>query len=186
MTKRSQLKHYIRSLSEIGDIMTAMKNLSFIEINKLTKFMTNQEQVVRTLEDVGSDFLSFYPLLPSFSMERAPIYILIGSERGFCGSFNNIIMNQWLSEVKSEVKIIAIGRRLILKLSDDFQIIKEIEGPSVAEEVPEVISSLSSFLEENSISLSFGNFHIIYNEMINNQTITKSFSPFTKLGEQKK
>ncbi|MBY0291769.1 MAG: F0F1 ATP synthase subunit gamma, partial [Alphaproteobacteria bacterium] len=25
-----------------------------------------------------------------------------------------------------------------------------------------------------------------YNEMINNQTITKSFSPFTKLGEQKK
>lgn len=186
MTKRSQLKYYIHSLTEIGDIMTAMKNLAFIEVNKMSKFLANQDHVVRTLEEVGSDFLSFYPLLPSFQMESSPIYILIGSERGFCGNFNNKIITQWLIEKKSNARIIAIGRRLTLKLGENFQVIKEIEGPSVAEEIPAIISSLAASLEENSISLSFGNFHIIYNEMIDNQTLTRSFSPLIKLREQQK
>lgn len=186
MTKRFQLKHYLQSLTEIGDIMTAMKNLSFIEVNKLTKFLANQNHIVETLEEVGSDFLSSYPLLPLFQTESSPVYILMGSERGFCGSFNNNIMNQWLSETKSDAKLVAIGRRLILKLGDDFQVIKEIEGPSVAEEISVVISSLIATLEENSISPSFSNFHIIYNEMSDNQLLTKSFSPFTKLREQQK
>lgn len=185
MTKRSQLKRYIHSLTEIGDIMTAMKNLSFIEVNKLTKFLTNQEHVVKTLEDVGTDFFNSYPLLASFPIESSPVYILIGSERGFCGTFNKSIMNQWLNEMKSDAQIVAIGRRLILKLADEFQVTKEMEGPSVAEEIPTVISSLSSFLEENAISPSFGNFHIIYNKMIDNHIITKSFSPFTTVREQK-
>lgn len=185
MTKRSQLKHYIHSLTEIGDIMTAMKNLSFIEVNKLTKFLTNQEHVVKTLEDVGTDFFNSYPLLPSFPIESPPVYILIGSERGFCGTFNKNIINQWQNEIKTDARIVVIGRRLILKLADAFQVTKEMEGPSVAEEIPTVISSLSSFLEENSISPSFGNFHIIYNKMIDNHIITKSFSPFTTVREQK-
>lgn len=56
MTKRSQLKYYLHSLMDIGNIMTAMKNLSLIEVNKITKFLINQGHVVKSLEQVGQTF----------------------------------------------------------------------------------------------------------------------------------
>lgn len=186
MTKRSQLKHYLHSLTDIGNIMIAMKNLSLIEVNKITKFLINQEHVVKSLEQVGSDFLSSYPLFAPSNIERSPVYILIGSERGFCGNFNNTIMDQWLAETRTDTKLVVIGRRLFLKLEENFQITKEIEGPSVAEEIPKVIATLITFLEESSLSLTFADFHIIYNEMEGNQQMVKNFSPFASLFEEKK
>ena len=95
-------------------------------------------------------------------------------------------MDQWLSEMKADTKLVIIGRRLIQKIEENFQITKEIEGPSVVEEIPKVISTLITFLEESSLSPTFADFHIIYNEMIDNQITVKSYSPLTSLLEQRK
>ena len=61
MTKRIQLKEHINTLDEIGSIMKAMKNLSLIEINKLTHLISNQANIVAEVTKIGHDFLLFYP-----------------------------------------------------------------------------------------------------------------------------
>lgn len=192
MTKRSQLKKYIESLTDISDIMTAMKNLSLVEINKLTKFLTTQGKVVNTLEVAGIDFFSFFPkLLPAIETIKSNIYILIGSERGFCGSFNDIIIAKWQADIQdkniTDAKLVIIGRKLAMKLEDDSHVIKIIDGPSTAEEIPAVILSLIDYLENMPESEKWRseNWQIIYNEIDGNLIQSTLLSPFIKLKGEK-
>ncbi|HFL2207005.1 TPA: F0F1 ATP synthase subunit gamma, partial [Legionella pneumophila] len=64
MTKRTKLKEHVHTLEEIGHIMTAMKNLSFIELGKITQCLSMQDNVIKTIREVSHDFLSFYPMPP--------------------------------------------------------------------------------------------------------------------------
>jgi F-type H+-transporting ATPase subunit gamma len=152
MAKRTQLKEHIYTLNEIGSIMTAMKNLSLIEINKVMKFISTQERVVDNIKDVGKDFLHFYPGLYSYIQVKEPsIYILMGSERGFCGGFNDNIIkalaNLKLNQDDLEPRFIVVGRKLAMKMSDDKRIVKVIDGPNAAEEIPTIILNLINSIE---------------------------------------
>lgn len=156
MTKRVQLKEHIQTLDQIGDIMTAMKNLSLIEINKVTKCVSMQEQIVNSIKAVGKDFLYFYPnLLPLIQVKNPSIYILIGSERGFCGGFNDHIVNTLnnpdIVQINSESKFIIVGRKLEMKMMNDKRIIQAIDGPNAAEEIPNIILDLIHSIETISL-----------------------------------
>ena len=195
MTKRFQLKKYIRTLSEIDDIMSAMKNLSFIEINKLTKYIKTQTNVVNTIADVGSDFLTFSAhLLPAFQTHQPDVYILIGSERGFCGDFNDNIITQWKRDLGNQLiqnkKIIVVGRKLAGKLIDEIEVLEVIDGPNVAEEIPEVILMLLNALKniKTEIAKKYmpGNWNIIFNELEETQVLVKTVNPLKKVIEERK
>ena len=194
MTKRLQLKKYIQALSEIDDIMSAMKSLAFIEISKLSKYLKTLANVVVSIDEVGSDFLTFsHRLLPTCPESLSDVYILIGSERGFCGDFNNNIINQWkicLGNPLVQNKIlIVIGRKLIDKMIDEAKITAAIDGPSIVEEIPEVILALLNTLKniemENSEVVIPGNWSIIYNELEKDQVVVKTLNPLKKLNEIK-
>ncbi|CEG59157.1 F0F1 ATP synthase subunit gamma [Legionella fallonii] len=187
MTKRTKLKEHLHTLEEIGDIMTAMKNLCFIEMNKITKVLVLQEQVMQTLREVSRDFLSFYPIFPTNQQEAHPaIYILIGSERGFCGSFNDNVMHQLdtLKERNAEFNpaLIVVGRKLALKMADDARVMATIDGPNAIEEIPAVILNLLQTLEKVSsqrhIALHSWQWDILCNEEEHNQIQAKTMQPF--------
>lgn len=185
MTKRAQLKEHIHTLEEIGDIMTAMKNLALIEINKINKFLSMQEKTLGTIKDVGEDFFHFYPqLFPNMQEEQSIIYVLIGSERGFCGGFNeniiNFITNLHPKNAKSEVKFIVIGHKLATKFADDKRIIEIIEGPDATEEIPNIISKLTNTIEKLMLDaeLYLGSWSIIFCEENQNTIQVKNLQPF--------
>lgn len=194
MTKRSQLKDHLYTLEEIGNIMTAMKNLCSIEMNKTTKFLLMQERVMKTIQEVSSDFLSFFPIFPRPKIDATPvIYILIGSERGFCGGFNDYVVNQ-LASLKEQSTdfnpaLIIVGRKLALKLANDSRVMATLDGPNALEEIPTVILKILQSLEDVSsrrhIDLHSWQWGIIFNEEEQNQIQTKMLQPFKEFGLNK-
>ncbi len=189
MTKRTQLKGHINTLNEIGNIMTAIKNLSLIEINKLTKFLITQERVIETNKEVGKDFLSFHPVLfERLQSSRPCIYVLIGSERGFCRNFNDNLVH-CLEKISSNLsergpKFIVVGRKLAMKMLNDERVIQIIDGPSTTEEIPENIANLIKALEQASLAIKIrphpSYWTIIFNEINGVEIQTKIVRPFVE------
>jgi len=54
MSKRRDLETQIHSLNEIREIMNAMKNLSLMEVHRLTRFLDTQARVVAGIEAAAS------------------------------------------------------------------------------------------------------------------------------------
>lgn len=44
MTKKMRFKAHLQTLNKIGTMMTAMRNLSFIEMNRVTQCVATQEK----------------------------------------------------------------------------------------------------------------------------------------------
>lgn len=141
MSQSRELQQHITQMEEIRTILNAMKNLAFMEIHKLGRFQLMQGQAVANIERVAMDFLTFYPGLPLNEANARRICILLGAERGFCGDFNESLIDAMTAETYSG--IIAIGTRLGGKLTDNSPaVLASIEGANTAEEIPAIINRL--------------------------------------------
>lgn len=155
MSKLSDLKQHVQSLEEIRDIIDAMKNLSIVEINKVMRFLLTQKKVVETIENTAKDFFSFHTTDRSFFPVRSEeICIVIGSERGFCGGFNEILLGAAHKNLQS-IPIIAIGKKLQSKLKPHHKVLEMLDGPNTLEEIDTIVNSiiemLSGYMEYNWI-----------------------------------
>ncbi|WP_262965192.1 F0F1 ATP synthase subunit gamma [Methylobacter psychrophilus] len=140
MSQSRELQLHIAQMEEIRSILNAMKNLALIEIHKLGRFQTMQGQAVINIENAAMDFLDFYPL-PVIDKNALSIGILVGAERGFCGDFNESLLDTLNTETYAG--IIAIGSRLGNRLADNSpDVIATIAGANVAEEVPIILNRL--------------------------------------------
>lgn len=142
MSRRLELEQRLRRLGEIGEIMRSMKNLALMETRKLARFLEVQGQAVRAIESAAVDFLSFHPYpMPSIRPGRQAI-LAIGSERGFCGDFNEEILAELAACPAAECLVMAVGGKLCARLEKFPAIVAPFPGPSVAEDVPEVLNRL--------------------------------------------
>lgn len=147
MSKRSQIQHHVQKLGEIGDIMRAMRNVSFMETHKLARFLNQQRQVLASIEQACADFGSFYPecYIEADHMNR--LFLAIGSERGFCGDFNDSIvtaLHVQQAKLGSEpTQVLLVGSRLVTKIGNDCpNVAGHLEAPSVVEEVQSVLMAV--------------------------------------------
>jgi F-type H+-transporting ATPase subunit gamma len=145
MSKLSALKGRIHTLGEIKSILSAMKNLSIIEMNKISRFLESQQKTAAAVEEAMGDFGNFYGNPQAARATSAGILcVLVGSERGFCGAFNETVLMA-LREAAPEaeqVRLLAVGRKLALKLEGDPRLVGVLAGPNTAEEIPGVIDEL--------------------------------------------
>ncbi len=155
MTKRQDLEHHRHSLGEIREIMNSMKTLAFLETRKLIRFLSAQQTVVRSIEDTAADFLSFHPeILPEID-ETNQIYLLIGTERGFCGDFNQSLLRHLDSTHPSgEPLLIVVGHKLHTLIENKTDGVILIDGASVVEEVKSVLDQIVQAL--SSLQKSYG------------------------------
>ncbi|MDP2903337.1 MAG: F0F1 ATP synthase subunit gamma [Methylovulum sp.] len=141
MSQSHDLQLHIVKLQEIRSILTAMKNLALIEAHKLARFQPLQSQTVAAIELAASDFLNFYPQLATADRLAQSVCIMVGTERGFCGDFNEKIINADKGQAHS--RVIAIGTRLANKLAGSvFEPVTTLTGANVAEEVPNIVNCL--------------------------------------------
>ena len=167
MTRRRKLERHRQSLAEIRDIMNSMKTLAYMETRKLARFLDAQHAVVQSIEDVAADLLSFYPETLPEAQETMPVYVLIGTERGFCGDFNHALLKYLESALQEHPPgspvLIATGRKLYTLLEGDGRVAAQIDGASVAEEVTSVLSQvvreLSALQEQNRMLNVYGLYH---------------------------
>jgi len=146
MTKRRDLEQHRDSLEEIGEILGSMRTLAYMETRKLSRFLAAQEKVVDSIRDAASDFLGFYPASANALQTATPVFLVVGSERGFCGDFNRALISRLDdargSDEQNDPKIVAVGHKLHSLLERDECVAALLDGASVAEEVPAVLQSV--------------------------------------------
>lgn len=151
MTRRQELERQLQSLTEIRSIMGAMKSLALVEIRKLSRMHASHRRVVKTLRTAMSDFFAYHPEFYPAPSRAPPLVLLIGSERGFCGSFNEVLLEgveRRLGEAeRPRARFIAVGNKLGARLEGDPRVIERLGGASATEEVPVVLGGLLSTVQ---------------------------------------
>jgi len=147
MSRRREIEASIRSYREIRDILNAMKNMARMEVHRLGRFLGTQQRVVAGIEAAGSDFGAFYPALFPQNELAHEIYLLLGSERGFCGDFNEALLSAFGRRgISEQAEVVVLGSKLHGKLPRDFRIATFLESASVVEEVEGVLVHLMDTL----------------------------------------
>jgi F-type H+-transporting ATPase subunit gamma len=182
MSKLADLQSRMRSLQDIDAILNAMKNLSLVEITKISRFYATQQELFRAVESALADFQQFYGVAPRAAQPVADaVFVLIGSERGFCGGFNEAIQKRAEGEASAgaSLKLVVIGRKLALKFQEDKRVLAFLDGPSAAEEIPAIISRLAKVLAQSPESV----WKIIHNSYNNQGTRVEVKCPFEFSGQ---
>lgn len=143
MSRQAELKARIHSLSEIKSILSAMKNLAVIETGKVSRYLGAQNELMADVEETLDDFEQFFKAEAAAPPGAPALYVLIGSERGFCGGFNDTLAARFAEVSAAEAgptRILAVGRKLASRLKGD---IVAIAGASAAEEIALSITELT-------------------------------------------
>ncbi|HKJ50399.1 MAG TPA: F0F1 ATP synthase subunit gamma [Gammaproteobacteria bacterium] len=146
MTRRRDLEHHQQSLGEIRNIMNSMKTLAFMETRKLTRYLQAQQTVVGSIEAVAADFLDFHADTLPETVDSTPVILAIGTERGFCGNFNQSVVDHLESafdgQKSGEPFVIAVGAKLHSLLDREKLSAAFIDGAGVVEEIPSVLQAM--------------------------------------------
>lgn len=180
MSRSRKLQLHIAQMVEIRSILNSMKQLALIETHKLARFQLMQGQSVANIENAALDFLSFYPFLPAADDCATRICILMGSERGFCGDFNERLMASVATLDCSG--LIVIGSRLYNRLSKEMpEVIAKLAGANVAEEVPtmldRLIDTISSIQNSHGFLILTAVYHDFQTNRISQRQILPPFLP---------
>lgn len=200
MSRRQELLHHRHQLAEARQIIGAMQSLAFIEVRRLRRVLDIQRQVVDGLYGAAQDFLAFHSdTLPAMRPVRH-LFLILGSERGFCGDFNAPLLRkleQCLADVRAEhnrtsdngearaearaeARVIACGRKLIGHLEGHPQLAATFDGASVFDEVASTLARLSKGLA--ALNAGDASLTVIYHSGASDGvTVRQLLPPFEEL-----
>jgi F-type H+-transporting ATPase subunit gamma len=176
MSRSRRLRQHIDQMEDIRSILNSMKNLAFIETHKLLRFQAAQNQAVATIENAALDFLGFYPYLLDTDAGAARAVILIGSERGFCGDFNDSLIDEMAAAAGSDAVI--IGSRLANRWPDTYpEPAVTLAGANAAEEVPAIVNRLLDAITSLQETRGFFELSAIYHDSALNRLSHQTLLP---------
>jgi len=151
MSARREIERRLATLDDVAEIMGALKNAATVEALRLRRYVPAQQRVVRTVESATQDFLTHYPQSLQVPTGAERIFLVVGSERGFCGSYNEELAaaldRERAGGEAGEAAVVVVGRRLASRLSQRMPLAAVVEAPSVADEVQPAITRLIAALE---------------------------------------
>lgn len=146
MGRRRELSRRLAALTDIAGIMSAMKSLALMETRILREFLASQRRMVDGIEAAATDFLAWHPEFAPAPGQHRELCVLVGSEQGFCGDFNEatVARIQALCTVPTApARWVIVGQRLSAKLGDHPRTTLQLPGATVADEVPAVLLRLT-------------------------------------------
>lgn len=154
MGKRTDIDRRLRTLTDISAILRVMRTLAIMETGKLSRFLAAQTRVVESIEAAAADFLHFYPEVVTPPEGVLTVLLLIGSERGFCGDFNEAVFHAQAKlqpvPASSAPILMAVGSRLCGKIPPK-ALDSALAGACTVEEVPAVISRVIEELNDLTV-----------------------------------
>jgi len=195
VSRRHDLEQHRHSLGEICEIMNAMKTLAYMETRKLSRFLDAQRAVVTNIEAAARDFLGFHGELAQEVGPAIQVYLLIGTERGFCGDINPRLVTGLEAVLRAEqgaeeipatspVELILVGNKLHQLMAGDDRVSAFIDGANVAEEVAKVLEQVAVALAQ--LQAQYGGL-ALYGLCMggdDNLEITRLLPPFAALSDQ--
>jgi len=148
MSKRREVEERIASLRDIHGIMDSMKNLAMMETHKLARYHEAQQQVVDSVSLALNAVRQHFAAEATWS-EVPPVYMLVGSERGFCGAYNEQILAVLAQQPDHDTApLIAIGSRLASPTQRVYPHAICLPGAAVADEIDEVLAAFAKTLDQ--------------------------------------
>jgi F-type H+-transporting ATPase subunit gamma len=120
MTQRREVEGRLALYDDLSGILGAMRSFALAELHRVTHREQAQQQVVQSLTEALQDMASF---LPQQHDARGDIWLLFGSVRGFCGSFNEEVVHAWQQASKADFPVVVVGERLESTMPDSPAII---------------------------------------------------------------
>jgi len=144
MSSRRQIEQHRERLRDIRGIMYSMKTLALLEAHKLNRLMTAQRAMLAGIETAAGDLLGHHrELLAGLQAGPQQIWLLVGSERGFCGDFNDTLLQTWQRRsgwaARPGKDLIAVGRKLEGRLTGEPRLRAAAAGAEVAEDTDRVL-----------------------------------------------
>ena len=181
MTHRRELEQHRHTLGEIRSIMNSMKTLAYIESRKLGRFLDAQRAVVTHIETIAADFLGFYPRTLPRAGETTPVCLLLGSERGFCGDFNETLLRRLEAHVQEysldTPRLIVTGNKLGNHLEGDPRVVACIDGANVVEEAEKTLALIFNTLTELQAKEGAVSLTVFYHDPDREQIATTEVLP---------
>lgn len=185
MVLRRKLEEHQQKLGEIRDIMNSMKTIAHSEIHRLTALLNNQKTVAENIEEAAADFLGFHHYALENPGNSAEVLLLLGTERGFCGNFNEMLLKQaheYLGNHTGAVTILlALGYKLHARLEQKNDTVILVEGPSVTEEITPALNRLLLALKQ--LQAQYGNLNLtVFSHLPDKPhvTVEKLLPPFSQ------
>lgn len=141
MSKRREIERRLHGFGEIKEIMNAMKNLALIETHRLGRLLAAQRRVLASLEAAAADVLAYYPA-PVQTDGVDEIRILLGSERGFCGDFNETVTRAAAQTRTAAVALVLVGDKLASRWPPEPRVRARLRGPGTVQEIDTALLAL--------------------------------------------
>ena len=177
MTRRHQLAGRLAGLREVRAILSAMKNIALMELRALAGLLEHQRRAMATIERAAADFLCFHAP-PGEAAPAATVCIVVGSERGFCGEFNEALEAEARAVGARGERLVAVGARLADRLeeADGGSL---VAGANVAEELSAVLQRVAAELERVQRAAPAGPLHVkaVYQNPDGSGPLTRTIAP---------
>ncbi|WP_163339472.1 F0F1 ATP synthase subunit gamma [Desulfopila sp. IMCC35008] len=160
MSRYRKVELHLSQLRELQSIITSMKTLSQLELRKLSRLTRSHSGMVEVLEQTVIDFLTYFPRPPT--EKDNTIWLLVGSERGLCGGFNELLVDrlfhEWPECVDKQQRVLAVGHKLCRRLDEMLPGHEGIAGACASEEITSLLSRVvraakKQLMHHNSVTL---------------------------------
>jgi F-type H+-transporting ATPase subunit gamma len=142
MSRRTAVAARLHGLGQVREILGAMKNISLMEIRELSTLLSHQRAAMQTIELAAADFLAFH--IPPVPVPVLKICVVVGTERGFCGDFNETLVAPALDLRERGELLLVVGGKLGDHL--ETQALAILDGASIARELAGVLESVAARL----------------------------------------
>ena len=180
--RRHELDKHRRKLGEIRNILASMKTLAAMETHKLNRFIEAQKQMSLSIDDIAADFLCLHPGILPEAAPQFDVILVIGSERGFCGDFNDRVIEelnrQFTVQARKQAKLIIVGSKLHPLLDESNEQNIYLQGADIADEIVSVLDSLAEALAKYRQVASF--YVVNHGERPNEIVTAKLLPPFNE------
>jgi len=182
MSGRRQVERHRRSLAEIREIMNSMKTLAYMETRKLAQALTAQRALTATIELAAADFVAGFPEVAADAGTEREVFLLVGSERGFCGDFNDSLA-RWMQAIdgvsgsSAAPLIIAIGHKLCSRLAADPRVSVALDGAGVVEEVEGVLTRVVDALVEMQSEFDALGLTVVHHDTDSRDVVARELLP---------
>jgi len=152
VTSLRAIEQHVRGLGDIRAVMNSMKALAYIETQKLSGIVPAQRAVTTQLDVAAADLLAHYPETLPGAVPPRHVWLVLGTERGFCGNLNQQLLEHLAGETEYAAAdndtVLLVGRKLHTAFENDRRnraIL--VEGAGVTEEAPAVLNRIADELD---------------------------------------
>lgn len=179
MPQLKAIEKKINTVKDIESVVSTMKTLAAVNINNFQKATESAEDYVKivesglqiTLQKLLDRNPTEYWKSGFQEREGRILYLLIGSEQGMCGSFNERVMSEIENKEKNPFIIVLGSRMMMLAKSRDYEVVQETRLPSSMTNLHSLITDLQIDVYRQMKTNRIREVKMVYNKMSSGEKI---------------